>query len=241
MEEFVLRPGIALLVLAMGFAACSRQAPPRPATVPPAVVRETVTVRDSEAERRASRLEVRLLERDAQIEELQARLEDARQEVVRAMARLPAVASRAEAASAMAEAEVALQSLRASSTAQSSEAAQVASLVRQSSGQFDRQNFGGALYLANQAKTIAAAYRARLSHGTLSGMRSGESAFAVPIRLRVTSRGNIREGPGTNFSVAYSVDAGTMLTGLSFVDEWIRVTDAAGRSGWIFRGLVARP
>lgn len=236
-----MRPGIVLLVLAMGFAACSKRASSGTSRVRPAAVRETVTVRDTEAERRASRLEVRLLERDAQIEELQARLEDARQEVVRAMARLPAVASRAEAASAMAEAEVALQSLRSSSTAQSPEAAQVASLVRQSSGQFDRQNFGGALYLANQAKTLAAAYRARLSHGTLAGMRAGETPFAVPIRLRVASRGNIREGPGTNFGVAFGVDAGTMLTALSFVDEWIRVTDEAGRSGWIFRALVARP
>lgn len=236
-----MRSALALLALALGLAACRKTAPQVVARPQPMVPPETVTVRDPEVERRASRLEVRLLEREAQIEELQARLEDARQEVVRAMARLPAVASRAEAASAMAEAEVALQSLRASTNAQTTEAAQVASLVRQSSGQFDRQNFGGALYLANQAKALSATYRARLSQGIIAGMRAGETPFAVPIRLRVTSRGNVRDGPGTNFAIVRSVEAGSLLTGTSFVDEWIRVTDEAGRSGWIFRALVARP
>jgi uncharacterized protein YgiM (DUF1202 family) len=50
----------------------------------------------------------------------------------------------------------------------------------------------------------------------------------------------VREGPGTNFDVAFSLDGGTALTGYAHADEWIRVTDENGRSGWIFRSLVAR-
>jgi uncharacterized protein YgiM (DUF1202 family) len=52
--------------------------------------------------------------------------------------------------------------------------------------------------------------------------------------------GNVRKGPGISSPLAFSVEAGDVLIGYSYVDEWIRITDGTGRSGWIFRRLVAR-
>jgi uncharacterized protein YgiM (DUF1202 family) len=157
------------------------------------------------------------------------------------MAKLQTVASRAEAASGMAEAEVALQSLRASAGQQQSSAvAQVTRLMRQSSAEFNKQNYGGALYLADQAKTLAAESRRQLTAARGGGSRSGETPFALPVRLRVLTRGNVRVGPGTNFSIAFEADPGTAVTGYAYVDEWIRVSDDGGRTGWIFRPLVSR-
>ena len=205
------------------------------------MVHDTVEVRDPDLDKSLARLQLQLLARDAQIEDLQSRLEDTRTEVVRAMAKLQSVASRAQAASAMAEAEVALQSLRSSAGQQAPEASQVARLVTQATAAFDRSNYGGALYLANQAKTLASSYRGRLSAVSSEGARPGETSFAVPIHLKTTSKGNIRSGPGTNYQIAFAADAGTDLTAYSYADEWIRVTDSAGRSGWIFRSLVTRP
>jgi len=205
------------------------------------VVHDTVLVRDPDLDKRVARLELLTLAKDAQIEDLQAKLEDARAEVVRAMAKLQTVASRAQAASAMAEAEVSLQSMKAGSTEEPPEAAQVTKLVRQSATQFDRANYAGALYLANQAKTLASSYRGRLSLGSREGARPGETPFAVPIKLTMTTRGNVREGPGTGFPIAFAAEAGTLLTGYSYAEEWIRVTDETGHSGWVFRGLVGRP
>ena len=51
----------------------------------------------------------------------------------------------------------------------------------------------------------------------------------------------MREGPGTNFPVVFAVEAGAALSAFSATDEWVRVSDDAGRSGWIFRPLVGRP
>lgn len=238
-----------LLTATLAASACSSAKPttsptrattrsPRPTT---RVVRETVEVRDPELERRAARLELRLLEREAQVEDLEARLEETRAEVVRAMAKLRTVASRAEAASGMAEAEVALQSLRSSAAAQTPDAAQVTKLVRQSAAEFDKQNYGGALYLANQAKAVASTARGSAAEASRGNARAGETAFALPIRLKVSSRGNVREGPGTGFGVAFGVEAGALLTAFSHTDEWVRIADAGGRAGWIFRSLVTRP
>jgi uncharacterized coiled-coil protein SlyX len=223
--------------------ACS---PTKPATGPTQQTPRTRvvhdTVRDPDLERRVARLELRLIEKETQVDELQTRLDDTRDEVVRTMAKLQTLASRAEAASVMAEADVALQSLRTSSGGQQlPEIGQVSKLVQQSNAEFNKQNFGGALYLANQAKAIAGTGRARVAAGTRGAPRTGETPFALPIRLKVTSRGNVREGPGTNFAVVFAVDAGITLTGYAYSDEWVRVSDDQDRGGWIFRSLVGRP
>jgi hypothetical protein len=233
---------VTLAVVAIS-AACSQ---PKPVVTPPAprVVRETVTVRDPELDKRVARVELQLLARDAQIEDLQARLEDTRAEVVRAMAKLQSVASRAQAASSMAEAEVALQTMKAGTAAGQDdppESNQVTRLVRQAATEFDKQNYGGALYLANQAKTLVSAYRGRLAVAGREAARPGETPFAVPIKLVTTTRGNVRGGPGTGFPIVFAADSGTTLTGFSYADEWIRISDDGGRGGWIFRTLVSRP
>ena len=202
--------------------------------------REATSARTAELERRIAELELRLFEKEAQVEDLQSRLDETRNEVVRTMAKLQTVASRAEAASGMAEAEIALQSLKASIGAQAPEVSQIAKLVRESSAEFNKQNYGGALYLAGQAKALAGGSRGRLGGGGSGSSRAGETPFAVPIRLKSTGRGNVREGPGTNYDVAFSVDGGSVLTGYSYVEEWVRVSDENGRSGWIFRGLLTR-
>ncbi len=235
-----MRYSLILLMLAAITGACTQQQKPAP---PPQikVVRETVTVKDADAEKRAARLELQMLARDAQIEDLQSRLEDTRAEVVRAMAKLQTVASRAQAASSMAEAEVALQTMRSSAQGDPpAEVSQVNRLVKQSSTEFDKQNYAGALYLANQAKTVASSYRGRLGMNR-GEARPGETLFAIPIKLKASTKGNVREGPGTNFAVSFSADAGSALTAYSYADEWIRISDDSGRSGWIHRTLVSRP
>jgi TolA-binding protein len=230
---------VVILSIALVSVACGSS---RPAGTAPAPIRRTPreSVRDQALERRVAELELRLLEKEAQVDELQARLDETRGEVVRTMAKLQTVASRAEAASGMAEAEIALQSMKSAGAAPAQEVSQVTSLVRQSSAEFNKQNYGGALYLAGQAKAIAGSSRGRTAGGSSGASRSGETPFAVPLRLKSTGRGNVREGPGTNFDVAFSLDKGTALTAYAYDDEWIRVTDEGGRSGWIIRSLVAR-
>jgi uncharacterized coiled-coil protein SlyX len=226
-------------------AACARGAAPpetdlRPDSTPgpPAAVRETVTVRDREQERRIAAMELQLLAQDAQIDGLTRQLDDARQEVVRAMARLRTLATRAEAASGMAEAELALQSLRAKAESSAPELGQAEALLKLSGDEFGNENYGGALYLATQAKSAARAGESRVAAQRLTP-RPGEVTFAIPVPLRVVSRGNVREGPGTGFSVAFTLDAGALVLGHSYANEWVRIVDDDGRAGWITRSLVS--
>lgn len=234
-----MRAGFLFFTALLPVGACS----PKPAEPGPAPSQPQTAASPARAdlEKRIARLELSLMEKEAQVEELQARLEETRQEVVRAMAKLQTLASRAEAASAIAEAEVALQPLKsAPGQGSAPEANQADKLLKESSSEFDKENYGGALYLANQAKTMAGAARGRVSAGERGAQRAGETAFALPIRLKAAGRGNVRAGPGTGARIEFAVERGAPLVGYSYVDEWIRIGDEEGRSGWIFRSLVAR-
>jgi SH3 domain-containing protein len=234
-----------LIAVSLGAAVGCRT--PSPATVPvpdsrPArVVTETVTVRDHDLELRVARLELRLLDRDAQVEDLQARLEEAGREVVRSMAKVQTLATRAEAASGMAEAQIVLQTLRQSARGQAApEVARAAKFLGDAANEFDHQNYGGALWLANQAKSQASVGRKRVSGGDPSSLRPGEVMFAVPLLLSTAGRCKIREGPATTYRVIATLDGGSRLTGYSYVDQWMRVADDSGRVGWVFWNLVQK-
>jgi Bacterial SH3 domain len=231
-------PVFLAILTATGCAAHKAETKPTPAP------RRSSTVSASaraETDRRMARLELALMEKEAQVEDLQSRLDAARQEVVRAMAKLQTLATRAEAASGIAEAELALQPLKAVSGQPSApEAAQARRLLQESSTEFEKENYGGALYLANQAKTMAAAGQRRLAVGERVSERPGETPFALPIHLKTLNGGNVREGPSLGARVAFAVQPGAGLTGYSFVDEWIRISDDQGRGGWIYRGLISR-
>jgi uncharacterized coiled-coil protein SlyX len=241
-----------LLLAALLTAACRHPhagtpTPARGARDSTRVVRAPVVVRDTALEQRAARLELKVLEQDAQVAELQSRLDDARREVVRAMAKLQSLATRAEAASGMAEAEIALQALR-SANANNSQAppeyTQGTQLLQLATTEFDQQNYAGALYLATEAKSAAAAGQGRIASddrgGGSGGARKGEVPFALPLRLQTTGRANVREGPGSGYKVLFTLETGVPIVAYSYVEQWVRIKDDSDRSGWIHQTLIDR-
>ena len=235
--------GVGALVLALG--GCARSgttvASTAPLQVPDTVyvtAVDTIRVeapRDTVHEQLAGRLQMELLEREAEVADLRQKLDDAIQEVVRTMARQQTVAMRAEAASAMAEAELAYQALR-NRAGMGLVALEAKRRLDQSSGEFTKSNYAGAIYLANQAKKIAQS-AARVSENGDPPV-AGEVPFATPIPLTVTTRSNIREGPGTGYPVRFTLDQGATVRGISYAGDWIRVVDARGAGGWILGALL---
>src|SRR2546430_2470327 len=118
--------------------------------------------------------------------------------------------------------------------------AQAGPLLQQASGEFAKQTYGGAWYLANQTKSLTSASRSRLGGAGRPPLRPGEVSFAVPVRLRATVRSKVREGPGAAYKVLFTVEPGAGLVGYSYVERWVRVGDESGRAGWMFLSLVGR-
>ncbi len=218
---------------------------PQPAAATPGdeqatSARQAERIRD--LQERLVELQLGLLDKEAQVAELQENLDEAVLEVVRSKARLQSVESRAEAASTMAEAEIALRAVRDAAGGDAGpELIQAEQLLEMSAREFESQNYGGALYLASQAMSLVSVGRGRFGAGDAS-RRAGEISFAVPLQLEAVRNSNVRDGPGTGFEVAFTVDERTPLVGLAYEGQWVRVRDDRGRGGWIFHSLVrSRP
>ena len=193
----------------------------------------------SELEARIARLQLQLLEREALIDDLHKSLDGQRQEVVRNMAKLQSQANRAEAASGMAEAELALQALAGvSGGSDSEEYTRGADLLSQADAAFRTENYGGALYLATEARTALALGQRRLREVSHGHMAAGESLFALPVPLATVTRSNVRSGPGLRQSVVATLEADTEVTGISYTNEWVRIS-YGDAEGWIFHTLVS--
>jgi SH3-like domain-containing protein len=73
-----------------------------------------------------------------------------------------------------------------------------------------------------------------------SATRKGEVPFALPLRLQTTGRANVREGPGANFKVLFTLETGVPIVAYSYLDQWVRIRDDSDRPGWIHQTLVDR-
>ena len=192
-------------------------------------------------------LRLQVLEKETELKEinghqvtLQAKLDEAINEVVRAKSKLRSLESRAEAASNMAEAEIALKATEAEAAGGGSdrELAQARQLLKMSAEEFGKENYGGALYLANQAKShLRTGQVPPAFHEKLTPLQ-GESLFAVPLPLQLTKAGNLREGPGVEFRVVATLPKGTNVLGYSQKAQWVRVRDEDGTTGWVFQALL---
>jgi predicted RNase H-like nuclease (RuvC/YqgF family) len=200
-----------------------------------------------------AKLQLRLLERDAQIKQLEDRLnsqqemlDEAVQEVVRAKAKLRGLETKAEAASEMAEAEIAIKALqtRLADQTQHQELIEAQKLLKMSAQEFKKENYGGAVYLTTQAKGHIRAAQIQLGgRGKVASIKrlpavEGEVFFALPLPLQVLKTSNLREKADLESNVITTLKPGTPLIGYSYKGQWVRVTSEDGNNGWIYQTLI---
>ncbi len=198
------------------------------------------TTANREMEEKLARFRLLLLEKEVQGKELEKRLEEATLEVVRAKAKLRSLESKAEAASALAEGEIALKALKANvvDLEKGPEILQAEELLKASNLELEKENYGGALYLAARAKVIINEGQQRSKDRQKTPMVAGEVPFAFPLLLRVVSQSNVREGPSLDSKILFSLQKGNALVGHSYMGLWVRVKAEDGRSGWVHYILV---
>ena len=201
-----------------------------------------------ELENKVTQLNTSLMEKNKEIDELKGRvaalqnkLEEAIQEVVRAKARLRSLESRAETATSIAETEIALKALRIQQPDRDSNPnlIQAEQLLAMSSQEFKKENYSGALYLVNQVKDLISKAQVNNGAGKETQALLGEIPFAKPLKLKVTKKSNVREGPGLYYKVVAIVKPSTSITGYSFKGQWLRIKGDNGIGGWIFQDLVS--
>ena len=200
-----------------------------------------------ELERKIAMVQLRLMKNEIENKEpaerlalLQKKLDEAIQEVVRTKAKLRSMESKAGAASSMAEAEIALKDLKAAGPGQAKdpEIIQAEHLLRMSALEFKDQNYSGALYLTSQVKSLVKMAKEQSMSREKAPMREAPVSFFLPVPLQVLKTSNVREGPGLDFKVLFTLKKDSTVIGHSYRDQWVRVKSKDGRDGWIFYTLV---
>jgi hypothetical protein len=242
------RRAAAVLVLVLLAAGCSIKKPAHPDELPAARAGcEALTSENQHLREALAKVQMSLLDREAQLsqlresqESLQKKIDEAILEAVRGKAKLRSLESRAEAASTMAEAEIALKTMRSRTPEgqKDPELLQVERFLDMSAKEFDKENYGGALYLASQAKSLLTVAQAPPVSGEQLDPAAEEILFAAPLPLQITKTSNIREGPGLDFRALTTLEKGTRVTGYAYKGQWVRVR-SDGLSGWIFFTLVS--
>jgi len=233
-----------LIAVAAFLSGCAWTARQQPASAVPgqslqeALTRQTTT--NQELEGKLARQQLLLLEKEAREKALSQKLEEAIAEVVRTKAKLRSLESKAEAASLLAEGEIGLKALKAKGGGGEKDASvlQAEDLLKASALELKKENYGGALYLATQAKVIIKEGQERSQGREKTPMIVGEVPFAIPLPLRLLTSGNAREGPGLDFKVLFTLQEGSALVGNSYKGLWVRVRAEDGRGGWIYYNLV---
>jgi SH3-like domain-containing protein len=102
--------------------------------------------------------------------------------------------------------------------------------------EFKNENYGGALYLTNQAKAHIKAGQLRLRTGqSTSAVHKGETPFPQPLELKLLQRANLRQDPASKAKILRTIEKGTQILGYSTVGAWIRVGSEDGSMGWVLR------
>jgi hypothetical protein len=193
-------------------------------------------------------LKLQMLEKETMVKEIgeresamEAKLDEAIQEVVRTKSKLRSLESRAEAASNLAEAEIALKTMEAQAKGGGGDRdlSQAKQLLKRSAEEFKNENYGGALYLANQAKGHLRTGEVRPTTRDKFSPVVGEAPFEAPQPLELTRDGNLREGPGLEFKVIATLPKGSKIVGYSRKDRWLRVRNEKGVTGWVFESLLS--
>lgn len=183
--------------------------------------------------------EARILELDQQVRDLQRMLDETISEVVRTKAKLGTVESKAEAASEIAEAEIAFQALgQLAGGSETPEYRRAAELLERSADEFEKENYGGAIYLTNQAKGLVRLGQIKIENREQVQTSAGEVLFETPLLLTVVANSNVRRGPGLNFSIITTLSTGASVTGFSYKGSWVHVKLKNGNEGWIHQRLV---
>ncbi|MFZ5877505.1 MAG: SH3 domain-containing protein [Nitrospirota bacterium] len=199
------------------------------------------TAENQELEGKLAGLQLLLLEKDAKNKDLDRRLTEAILEVVRTKAKLRSVESKAEAVSTLAEGEIALKTLKANLPGVEKDAdfSHAEDLLKASGLELKKENYGGALYLAIQAKSLINEGQEQSTGRKKTSMLRGEVLFATPVPLRLVSQSKIREGPGLDSKVLFTLQQGAELVGHSYKGLWVRVSSEDSRGGWVYYSLIA--
>ncbi len=195
-----------------------------------------------EQDKTITKLQLALLEKEAQIQQLILEQQATVQEMVRAQAKLHSRNSRAETAALVAEATLTYKKAVAIAIAsQQPTIDRAKQLLDHANEAFRSENYDSSAFLARQSLT---SLHAILLQNSLQITQKSEyrvdQLFAIPLTMRVITTSNIRTSPSNLSNVLRTVEEGETVTATGYKGHWVQVEMAGDTEiiGWVFYDLL---
>jgi hypothetical protein len=189
----------------------------------------------------SARLQMKLVEKQAEIARLRFSQQSLSQKVVLHPLRMPTPSTKVETATYLAEVEMEITTAREFARGGSQQIfLQADSLMAESKAELDKGNYDKACALAAQAMKLVRNVRIQTSLHNQVGT-STYADFISPLQLELAKRSNIRKNPGIRSKLIETQDKGKPITAIGYKGNWVKVILQNGQNGWIYYSLLIIP
>ena len=177
---------------------------------------------------------------EERFEVLRVEMDRALDDVLASKASLRGVNNRALAISRIAEVRVQMQSAGGRGGPEvAARLREAGALLARADQALNRDNYGGAAYLADRAGEMI---RQARTVAEVAARQTGETAGVIPIvparAIEVVVTANLRSGPDTARPRVGRAKPGMRLKAIARLGEWFEVETEGGRTAWIHRSTV---
>lgn len=187
-----------------------------------------------------ARLELKLLEKQAEINQLLQSQRNAIREAVRAKSKLRSHSSKAGAVANIIETKMALKSVNSEQLNEQQKRvhSQAAELISMSDKALDEGNIEGASFLSGKARQLIMTINTQSSTVEKQDRHLDRVPFISPLTMKIIRRSNVRDNPDLKGKVLFQLQSGTQVRALAHSDAWIQIEDARNRRGWVYYQLL---
>ena len=195
-----------------------------------------------EQDKAITRLQLLLLEKEAQLQQLIIEQQSTIQEMVRTQAKLHNRNSRAETAALLAEVTLTYKKAELIATeSQNPTVDRAKQLLSQANDAFRNDNYDSSAFLARQSLTsLQVLLLQNTQQSTQKSEQRVDQLFAIPLTMKAVVNANIRTTPSNTSPIIHTIARGETVTAIGYKGVWVQVvlTDEAALNGWIFHALL---
>jgi hypothetical protein len=187
-----------------------------------------------------AKLQIKLLEKDAEINRLASMQKGLERQKVRKKVEIHPPKNKAEAVTLLAETETDINTARetARNEADRQTLNRLDQLLAEGKAEIEKGNFDKAYTLATEALELTRSMQLKKA---VKLQQAPVSNFLPPMSMQVSKRSKIRKYPNVHSRIVHVLEPGTIVTATGYQGHWMKITVRDQEPGWIYYSLLSVP
>jgi hypothetical protein len=187
-----------------------------------------------------AKLQIKLLEKDAEINRLTSVQQTLDRESVRKKVKKHSPKNKAEAVALLAETETDINTAKEliGNTADQQAFSRLDQLMAEGKAEIEQGNFDKAYSLATEALELAQTMQLKRA---VKLKKAPISKFLPSMPMQVSKKSKIRKHPDIHAQILQILEPGTIVTATGYQGHWVKVTVKDQEPGWIYYSLLIVP